>query len=75
MLALITIMFGIFNFFGPKEGQVQIYESKKAQNTDKTIYGFTMNDIDGNPVSLADYKGKVVLIVNVASKCGLTPQY
>lgn len=35
----------------------------------------TMNDIDGNPVNLEQYKGKVVLIVNVASKCGLTPQY
>ena len=75
MLVLITIMFGIFNFFGPKEGQFQIYETNKAQNNEKTIYSFTMNDIDGNPVSLSEYKGKVVLIVNVASKCGLTPQY
>jgi len=41
----------------------------------QTIYDFTMNDIDGNPVSLSEYKGKVVMIVNVASKCGLTKQY
>jgi len=40
-----------------------------------TIYEFTMNSIDGKPSSLADYKGKVVLLVNVASKCGYTPQY
>lgn len=39
------------------------------------IYEFTMNDIEGNPVSLSQYKGKVVMIVNVASKCGLTKQY
>ena len=36
---------------------------------------FSMTSIDGEEVNLTDYKGKVVLIVNVASKCGLTPQY
>ncbi len=36
---------------------------------------FTMKDIDGKDVDLAQYKGKVVMIVNVASKCGNTPQY
>ena len=41
----------------------------------KSIYDFTVKDIKGNDVSLANYKGKVLLIVNVASKCGLTPQY
>jgi glutathione peroxidase len=43
--------------------------------TESTIYQFTMPDIEGEMVSLEKYKGKVVLIVNVASKCGLTPQY
>jgi glutathione peroxidase len=36
---------------------------------------FTMADIDGQAVDLATYQGKVVMIVNVASKCGFTPQY
>ena len=36
---------------------------------------FTMTSIDGKPVELSTYKGKVVLFVNVASRCGLTPQY
>jgi glutathione peroxidase len=39
------------------------------------IYTFTLNSIDGKPAPLADYKGKVVLVVNVASQCGYTPQY
>lgn len=40
-----------------------------------SIYDFNAKDIDGKPQSLGDYKGKAMLIVNVASKCGFTPQY
>ena len=42
---------------------------------EKSMYEFAMKDIDGKDVKLDAYKGKVVMIVNTASKCGLTPQY
>ena len=41
----------------------------------KTVYDFTVKDRKGNDVSLADYKGKVLLIVNTATGCGFTPHY
>jgi glutathione peroxidase len=40
-----------------------------------SIYDIPLRKINGDPASLAEFKGKVILVVNVASKCGLTPQY
>jgi len=40
-----------------------------------SIYDFSARAIDGHEVSLADYRGRVLLVVNTASKCGFTPQY
>ncbi|MCC6423619.1 MAG: glutathione peroxidase [Phycisphaerales bacterium] len=50
-------------------------DSAPSTQPAESALGFTMNDIDGHPVELSKYTGQVVLMVNVASKCGNTPQY
>lgn len=46
-----------------------------SNTTDMSIYDYTVKDSKGNDVSMEEYKGKVVLIVNTATECGFTPQY
>lgn len=46
-----------------------------VMGADKNVFDFTLNSIEGQPAPLAAYKGKVVMVVNVASRCGFTPQY
>lgn len=50
--------------------------SKSSTKIEKTpLYSIKINTISGNPLELSDFKGKYILFVNVASKCGFTPQY
>lgn len=51
------------------------YSNDKKDKNMNTIYDFNALTIDGKEISLSEFKGKVVLIVNVASKCGFTKQY
>ena len=57
-----------------KDGKVPA-ASQPATSEDAQVLGFKMKLIDGKEQDLSAYKGKVVVIVNVASKCGYTPQY
>jgi len=52
-----------------------LFLSLTGFSADKTFHSFKVKDIDGKDKSLSDFKGKVVLVLNVASKCGLTKQY
>jgi glutathione peroxidase len=67
-----TIFYSLFGglLFGLST-QPSVTSEKKAQS----VFDFTMKSIDGKEIPLARYKGNVVLIVNVASQCGYTPQY
>lgn len=52
-----------------------IFAEKDVKKSEKSIYDIEIMTIDGKKAKMADYKGKVVLIVNVASECGFTYQY
>lgn len=52
-----------------------VFSNTKAQDHKGSLYDFTLNDLQGNPIALSEYKGKPVVLINVASKCGFTPQY
>lgn len=74
ILGVVIVALAIYSF----STRHCVSPEKKASmiaETPKSFYELTYTDIDGKPVSMSAYKGKYVLCVNVASKCGHTPQY
>jgi glutathione peroxidase len=49
--------------------------AEKEENSMTSVYEYEATTLDGKPVRLSDYQGKVLLVVNTASKCGFTPQF
>lgn len=67
---LLTALLGIMAFFGR-----QVFNNTSTNTMTQDFYSFKIAGLEGGEVNMADYKGKYVLCVNVASKCGYTPQY
>jgi len=54
---------------------MSLFTTSVSGNYDKLAYDFSFNDLDGTPLKLSEFKEKVIIVVNVASKCGFTSQY
>lgn len=73
IIARLTFLLALIAFGSPVIAQ-QAKTKSNTQAPPKAL-GFELKDISGKNVSLSKYKGKVIVVVNVASKCGMTPQY
>ena len=73
-IAASLLAFNIMNTHLPQASNPEAEISAEAQTT-PNIYGFSFKTLDGKSVSLSQFKGKKILIVNTASQCGYTPQY
>ncbi|KLT70338.1 MULTISPECIES: glutathione peroxidase [Flavobacterium] len=78
MKKVLFMVYGaLFLFSCQNQAQTNKTKTPKTDNVmaKETIYQFKVEDLSGNPFDFASLKGKKVMIVNTASKCGLTPQY
>ena len=54
---------------------ISFFTNNVTANYEKLVYDFQFKDLDGSPLKLSDYKGKIIIAINVASQCGFTKQY
>ncbi len=75
LLAVATLALVAASVFIVRGRPTSVGEASTKEKEVKSIYDFALKDINGKEVKLDQYRGKVALIVNTASKCGYTPQY
>lgn len=77
VLAIVLVGVAVFLFACFNPGKVTTRPTTVSTSSGRTtsFFQFTVNSLEGKPVSLEQYKGKKIIVLNVASKCGFTPQY
>ncbi len=74
-LAIILFVTCLTACFNANQVAVRPVEVPSTKNMTSSFFQFTVNSLDGKPVSLEQFRGKKIIVLNVASKCGYTPQY
>lgn len=78
-MKIATVIMMLMTIVGCKENNQNLNKNELTQKEEnmsaESIYDFTVEDINGKPFEFENLKGKKLMIVNTASKCGLTPQY
>lgn len=74
-LASLPLVGAALVLLGPFGSNVQAQQSSRKGTTGMTAHDFELTAIDGTPLPLKQFRGKVVVLVNTASQCGFTPQY
>jgi glutathione peroxidase len=75
MILIVTLFTFLSACFGTKRVETRPEHMTTIVNPAKSFYDFKLNSLDGEPVDFSQYKGKKIVILNVASECGYTPQY